>query len=196
MKILLSTVLTLLFVMDPFGNIPLFITALEKVPDERRKKVLLRELLIALGIMIFFMFAGHRFLAIIQIKDSSLQVAGGLILLLIAIKLVFGTDQRVKSDEKEEEPLIVPLAIPLVAGPAALSMIVILAAQISWLLLFTAILTASVLNSAVLLCSLPISGILGKRGLIAIERLSGMLLTVMSVNMIMSGIATFLTVGR
>ncbi|MDR1835148.1 MAG: MarC family protein [Fusobacteriaceae bacterium] len=195
MKLFFSSVITLLLVMDPFGNIPLFITALGKVPPERRKKVLLRELVIALCIMVFFLLAGHRFLEIIQIKDFSLQIAGGLILLLIAIDLVFGVDHGTRTEAKEEEPLVVPLAIPLVAGPAALSMTIILAAQVPHILLLLAIAAASAFNSVVLLFSFPISGILGKRGLTALEKLSGMLLTVMAVNMIMSGIAAFIKAG-
>jgi multiple antibiotic resistance protein len=180
--------------MDPLGNTPVFITTLGKVPKERRKKVLIRELIIALCIMILSMFLGRRFLNIIQIKDYSLQIAGGLILFLIAIKLVFETEQEGTAETKEEEPLIVPLAIPLVAGPAALSMTIILAAQISPLKLFLAVVVASIINSIILLFSFPVSNLLGRRGLIALERLSGMLLTVMSVNMIMSGVANFLRI--
>jgi len=187
-----SAVITLLLVMDPFGNIPLFITALEKVPQRRRKTVLLRELFIALVIMVVFMYAGERFLDYMDIKDYSLEVAGGIILFLISIKLVFGGADETKSEPKEE-PLIVPLAIPLVAGPAALSFTIILSAQMpdKWVLLL-AILCASVLNSLILLLSLPISRHLGKRGLTAVERLTGMLLTVMAVNMVMTGIAEFI----
>ncbi|MDR3258138.1 MAG: MarC family protein [Fusobacteriaceae bacterium] len=194
MKLFFSAVITLLLVMDPIGNTPVFISTLGKVPTERRKKVLIRELIIALCIMILFMFLGRRFLDIIQIKDYSLQIAGGLILFLIAIKLVFGAEQDGAAESEEEEPLIVPLAIPLVAGPAALSMTIILAAQMSQLKLFLAVVVASLINSVILLFSFPMSNLLGKRGLVAIERLSGMLLTVMSVNMIMSGVANFLRV--
>ncbi len=192
MEIFFSAVITLLLVMDPFGNIPLFITALKKVPAERRTKVLLRELFIALIIMVVFMFVGEKFLQTMQLKNYSLEIAGGIILFLISIKLVFGSDEDPKADPKEEEPFIVPLAIPLVAGPAALSFVIILSAQMPKTYLLLAVLAASVLNSLILLLSFPISDFLGKRGLTALERLTGMLLTVMAVNMVMNGISQFI----
>ena len=109
---------------------------------------------------------------------------------------MFGNEADPISDPKEEEPFVVPLAIPLVAGPAVLSMIMILSAQQGdkWLT-FWSILTASVLNSSVLMLSFPISNLLGKRGLVAIERLSGMILVLMSVNMVMGGISEFIKGG-
>ena len=178
--------------MDGFGNIPLFIAALKKVAPERRTFVILRELLIALGIMIFFLFCGKWFLRAFGIHSYSLSIAGGIILFLISINLVFTTDDSAepKSDPKDE-PFIVPLAIPLVAGPAALSMVLIMAAQHSKMVTLWAVLCASVINMAILMCSFPLSKLLGKRGLTAIERLTGMILILMSVDMILGGIAEF-----
>lgn len=193
MDFFISSVITLFLVMDAFGNIPLFITALKKVAPERRKAVLVRELIIALGIMVAFLFLGKWFLKAFGVSSSSLSIAGGIILFIISIKLVFGGEESPKSDPKEEEPFIVPLAIPLVAGPAALSMVMILSAQQpSKLITLGVVLVASILNSAVLMASFPISNLLGKRGLTAIERLTGMILVLMSVDMVMRGIASFL----
>ena len=194
MEWFISSVITLCLIMDPFGNIPLFISALKKVSPERRKVVLLRELAIALLIMVIFLFLGDWFMRAFGIHSFSLSIAGGLILFIISAKLVFGGDDTAPSaDPKEEEPFIVPLAIPLVAGPAVLSIIMILSAQHAnkWVTL-GAILAASVFNSAILMLSFPISNLLGKRGLAAIERLSGMILVLMSVNMIMEGISGFI----
>jgi multiple antibiotic resistance protein len=194
MEWFISSVITLCLIMDPFGNIPLFISALKKVSPERRKVVLLRELAIALLIMVIFLFLGDWFMRAFGIHSFSLSIAGGLILFIISAKLVFGGDDTASSaDPKEEEPFIVPLAIPLVAGPAVLSIIMILSAQHAnkWVTL-GAILAASVFNSAILMLSFPISNLLGKRGLAAIERLSGMILVLMSVNMIMEGISEFI----
>ncbi len=178
--------------MDGFGNIPLFIAALKKVSPERRTFVILRELLIALGIMIFFLFCGKWFLRAFGIHSYSLSIAGGIILFLISINLVFTTDDSAepKSDPKDE-PFIVPLAIPLVAGPAALSMVLIMAAQHSKMVTLWAVLCASVINMAILMCSFSLSKLLGQRGLTAIERLTGMILILMSVDMILGGIAEF-----
>lgn len=191
----ISSVITLALVMDGFGNIPLFIAALKKVAPERRKIVLIRELTIALVIMVGFLFSGKWFLQAFGIHDYSLSIAGGIILFMISIPLVFSTEEEPKNDPKEDEPFIVPLAIPLVAGPAALSMVMITSAQQSnkWVTL-AAVLIASLINSVILMSSFPLSKLLGKRGLTAIERLTGMILVLMSVDMVMGGIETF--VGR
>ena len=189
----ISSVITLALVMDGFGNIPLFITALKKVAPERRTFVIFRELMIALGIMVFFLFCGKWFLRAFGIHSYSLSIAGGIILFLISINLVFSTDtsgSEPKNDPKDE-PFIVPLAIPLVAGPAALSMVLILAAQHSKMVTLGAVVAASVINMAILMCSFPLSKLLGQRGLTAIERLTGMILILMSVDMVLGGIAEF-----
>ncbi len=190
----ISSVITLALVMDGFGNIPLFITALKKVSPERRKIVLLRELGIALLIMVAFLFLGKWFLQAFGIREYSLSIAGGIILFIISLKLVFGGEEEPKNDPKEDEPFVVPLAIPLVAGPAALSMVMITAAQQSnKLITLGAVIVASLINSAILMSSFPLSNLLGKRGLIAIERLTGMILILMSVDMVMGGISAFMS---
>lgn len=196
MEFILSAVVTLILIMDPFGNIPLFITSLKKVSPERRRFVLLRELAIATAIMVTFLFAGGKALDLLGIKQYSMGIAGGIILFIMSLKLVFNSleDESTKNNPKEEEPFIVPLAIPLIAGPATLSMLLIFSATPGgniWQILM-ALLIASIINSAILLMSFPISNMLGKRGLIAVERLTGMLLVLMSVNMVMNGIAEFL----
>lgn len=187
----ISSVITIALVMDGFGNIPLFIAALKKVAPERRKIVLIRELIIALFIMVTFLFLGKWFLRAFGIQEYSLSIAGGIILFIISVKLVFGNEEEPKNDPKEDEPFIVPLAIPLVAGPAALSMVMITAAQQPKFLTLCAVVTASVINSVILMSSFPLSRVLGKRGLAAIERLTGMILILMSVDMVMGGISTF-----
>lgn len=195
MELISSYILTLILVMDPFGNIPLFITALKRVPTERRTKVLLRELMIALLIMVGFLFAGAKMLAWLGIAKYSLGVSGGIVLFIMSIKLVFNSleDEQTQVNQKDEEPFVVPLAIPLIAGPASLSMLLILSAgapsKIGYL--FIAVLIASILNGAILLLSFPISNILGRRGLIALERLTGLIMVLISVNMMMGGISEF-----
>ncbi len=190
----ISSVITLALVMDGFGNIPLFIAALKKVAPERRKTVLLRELGIALLIMVAFLFLGKWFLQAFGIHEYSLSIAGGIILFIISVKLVFGGDEEPKNDPKEDEPFVVPLAIPLVAGPAALSMVMITAAQQSnKFITLGAVVVASLINSVILMMSFPLSNLLGKRGLIAIERLTGMILILMSVDMVMGGISAFIS---
>ena len=194
MDFFFSSVITLCLVMDPFGNIPLFVSALKKVSPERRKTVLIRELLIAMAITVAFLFLGKWFLRAFGIHEYSLSIAGGIILFIISVKLVFGGEEEPKNDPKEDEPFVVPLAIPLVAGPAALSMVMITAAQQSnKLITLGAVIVASLINSAILMSSFPLSNLLGKRGLIAIERLTGMILILMSVDMVMGGISVFMS---
>lgn len=195
MELISSYILTLILVMDPFGNIPLFITALKRVPTERRTKVLLRELMIALLIMMIFLFGGAKMLSWLGIAKYSLGISGGIVLFIMSIKLVFNSamDEQAQISQKDEEPFLVPLAIPLIAGPASLSMLMILSAgdpKKVWSL-FIAVLIASVLNGIVLLLSFPISNILGKRGIIALERLTGLIMVLISVNMMMGGISEF-----
>ena len=192
---ILGAVIMLFLVMDPFGNIPLFISALRKVPPERRTFVLIRELAIALAIMVGFMFLGKQLLKFLGIAEYSLSIAGGLVLLMIAFDLVFDAmHDETKPSPKEEEPFIVPLAIPLVAGPGSLSVTLLLAAQSPGKsAMLAVILITSIANMLVLLMSFPISNLLGRRGILAIERLSGMILVLLSVNMIMDGIAAFMS---
>ena len=190
----ISSVITLALVMDGFGNIPLFIAALKKVSPERRKIVLVRELSIAMLIMVLFLFCGKWFLQAFGIHSYSLSIAGGIILFLISIDLVFGKDSgEAPKNELSGEPFIVPLAIPLVAGPAALSLVLIIAAQHSnKFITLGAVVCASIVNSIILMASFPLSKLLGQRGLTAIERLSGMILILMSVDMVLGGIAEFI----
>ncbi|MDR0734210.1 MAG: NAAT family transporter [Elusimicrobiota bacterium] len=200
MDIIFSAVITLFLVMDPFGNIPLFIAALKRVAPERRNRVLCRELSIAFAIMLAFLFAGRQILHFMSIEQYSMNIAGGIILFIISVKLVFNTEEdegENKAPARAEEPFVVPLAIPLVAGPAVLSTLLILCSKADGSLFYTliAMLVASALNAAVLTLSFPISNLLGRRGLVAIERLSGMLLVLMSVNMVMGGISDFIRIS-
>jgi len=188
----ISAGILLFMVMDPFGNTPLFLSVLEAVPMERRRRVVLRELLIALLILILFLFVGPHFLMALHISEPSLRIAGGIILFLIAIKMIFGgTDQMFKGTP-ERDPLIVPLAVPYVAGPSASATVLLLVGQEpsrwpEWLLsLFLAWMGTAV----ILLFSTKLAGFLGRRGLCAIERLMGLILTAISVEMLMQGIRT------
>lgn len=193
MSVVSATIL-LFVVMDPFGNMPLFLSVLDAVPVERRRKVVARELSIALLILVAFLFAGPRFLAALQISQPSLRIAGGIILILIAIKMVFGETGQMFKETPEGEPLIVPLAVPYVAGPSAIATVLLLAGQEpgrwpAWLL---AIFLAWTANAAILLSSTKLASLLGSRGLCAVERLMGLILTAVSVEMFLGGVRAFL----
>jgi multiple antibiotic resistance protein len=179
--------------MDPLGNVPVFLSVLNSVPPKRRKRIVLRETFIAFLILLLFLFFGKGMLESMQISGPALSIAGGIILFLIAIKMIFPHEETGKPTPQIGEPFIVPLAIPLIAGPSALAFVMLLANQapheLAWctLALFIAWLTCTL----ILICADFLRKVLGDRGLTAIERLMGMILTTMAVQMFLTGIDAF-----
>lgn len=189
-----SAVFMLTLVMDPLGNILMFVSALKGVPAARKRAVLARELLIALGIMLFFLLFGKYIVSLLAIDQAALSVAGGMVLFLIALQMMFPAQQSHFADGPEGEPFIVPLAIPLVAGPSALTTVLLFSLQQPGKLGFGAgvVVTAWLINAAILGgLSGFLARLLGKRGLLAMEKLMGMIMTVISVQMVMSGLKEF-----
>lgn len=188
----ISATLLLFLVMDPLGNIPLYLTALKNVDAKRRTKVILRELLIALLVMVIFLFSGQAFLSALHISEPALTATGGVILFLIAIKMIF--PQASHTDvQNDEEPFIVPLAIPYVAGPSALATLLLImnGEPERWLEWLGALFAAWLMTGVILLAAGPLAKVLRNRGLIAIERLMGMILVAIAIQMLMNGIAEF-----
>ncbi len=190
---LASAMVLLFLVLDPLGNIPLFAGALRRVAPERRLRVLVRELLIALAVLLFFLVTGRFLLHLLRVEQSSLSVAGGVVLFLIAIQMMFPFGPGMTGDSPEEEPLIVPLAIPLVAGPSAIATIILFtslepAHLPKWLL---AVVCAWLASALILLFSAKLSQLLGERVLTAMERLMGILLMMVAVQTLLTGIARF-----
>ena len=186
---------TLLFlVMDPLGNIPVFLSVLDDVEPGRRTRVLIRELLLALLVLVAFLYAGQVMLGFLGLSEHSIRIAGGIILFLSALKMVFPVARSAHaSDEIQGEPLLVPLAIPMVAGPSAMAVVMLLATNdpsrmTEWLL---ALLAAWFISSIILISATSLKRYLGQRGLIAIERLMGMLLIAISVQMLLEGISAY-----
>lgn len=187
---------TLLFlVMDPLGNIPIFLSVLDSVAPERRTRVLLRELFLALVVLMLFLYFGQYVLGFLQLSEHSIRIAGGIILFLIALKMVFPVARSAHAPEElHGEPLLVPLAIPLVAGPSAMAVLMLMASKnpdrmLEWTLALGA---AWLLSSLILLSATSLKRVLGRRGLIALERLMGMLLIALAVQMLLEGIAAYL----
>ncbi len=191
---LTSAVVILLLVMDPLGNIPLFVSLLQKVAPGRRRLVLLRECTIAFGLLLFFVFFGRSILDLLGLSDSSLNIAGGVILFLIALRLIFKHPEGVfGADSIEAEPFIVPLAIPSIAGPSAIATVILLVSRApdrlaDWIAALT---IASTVTLALLLAAERITRLLGNRGLAALERLMGLILTAIAVEMLLKGIESF-----
>ena len=191
-----SAALLLFLVMDPFGNVPVFLSVLRPVAPERRRKVIARELVIALGFLLAFLFGGRYVLDAIGISEASLTVAGGVILFLIALRMVFPSPGGVfatDAEESEGEPLLVPLAVPLIAGPSALASVLFIMGSdpARWPEWLGAVALAWAGAGAVLLLSVDLARIMGRRGLTAVERLMGMVLTAIATKMVLTGIGDF-----
>lgn len=199
MEEMLSAGLTLFFVMDPLGNIPIFLSVLAKVPEERRRIILARELFIAFLIMVVFLFCGEFFLKLLGLKSESVSVGGGIVLFLISLRMIFPDESKhsaQKSDNPpatEEEPFLIPLAVPLLAGPSTLAVLLLFQAQQrgTQLYLFGSLTLAWLATAVILLSSEIFVKVLKKRGLIALERLMGMLLVTLATQMILDGVKDF-----
>lgn len=190
---LLSAATLLILVMDPLGNIPLFLAAMKCVPPNRRWRVLFREMLVALAVLLAFLFAGPAILTGLHISEPALCISGGVVLFMISVKMVFATGENGHA-VFEEEPFIVPLAIPFIAGPSAMATVLLLVSQeparrLEWL---AALLIAWAVAAAVLTAGSLLNRLLGRRGLRAIERLMGMILTALAINMALDGVARFI----
>ena len=187
-----SATILLLLITDPFGNISIFANALKHVAPERRARVIVREILIAFALLLAFMFGGASFLRLMNLSDLSLQIAGGVVLFLIALRMIFPPAPG-EVTEMVGEPLIVPLAVPAVAGPSAMATVMLLVSQqperrLEWV---AALSVAMLVGAVILLLAERIQRVLGERVVIAIERLMGLILVAMSVEMLLRGIKTF-----
>ena len=184
-----SAATVLLFVMDPFGNAPLVLKLLENVAPERRRSVIARELVIALAVLMVFLFAGQAILDFLGLQRESVTIAGGIVLGIIGLRLIFPRPEGIMGHQPEGEPFLVPLAIPLIAGPSAMATVILMARNDPsemgrWAL---AILAAWGVTAAVLLAAPALYRVLRERGLQAIARLMGMLLIMIAVQMVVNG---------
>jgi multiple antibiotic resistance protein len=191
----LSAALLLFLILDPLGNIPVFLGLLKPLPAHRRRVVLARELVIALVVLFAFLWGGKYVLEAMHLRQESVSIAGGIVLFLIGLKMIFPSAEGMFGEVPDGEPFIVPMAIPLVAGPSGMAAVMLLAAQepdrmADWSLA----LTLAWLGTAALLFSATyLYKILGMRVLVAVERLMGMLLVAISVQMLLDGVAAYLS---
>jgi MarC family membrane protein len=190
----LSAFVLLLLVLDPFGSLPIFVSVLRAVAPERRRRVALREVAIAFAVLTVFMVAGQGFLALMRLSERSLEVAGGVILLIISIRMIFASGGEIyAADGAAREPFIFPLAVPLLAGPSAMATVLLLASRqpermLSWLGALTA---AMAISGAVLLSADRLRKWLGASMVAAIEKLMGLVLTAVAVEMILAGLKRY-----
>ena len=189
-----SALILLLLVLDPLGSLPIFISVMRGVAPQRRTRVAVREVCIAFVALLAFMLGGQGFLSVMRLSERSLEVAGGVILLIIAMRMIFSANSDLyAADGSGREPFIFPLAVPLLAGPSALATVLLLASrQPGRLLEWTAALTvAMLLCGAVLLLADRIRRLLGHAVVAAIEKLMGLVLTAIAVEMILAGLKRY-----
>jgi multiple antibiotic resistance protein len=189
-----SAAILLAIIMDPLGNIPLFQSLLGRYPQARRLRIIGRELVFAYLVLLVFLVAGQTILDRLGLEQPALGVAGGVVLFVIALRMVFPEGDGVRPGEIDEEPFFVPLAVPMIAGPSAISAVLLLVSRDpgrfwTWL---GALSMAWGFSAAILLASGALFEMLGQRTLRALVRLTGMLLIMISVQMLMDGIAAYI----
>lgn len=191
---ILSAALLLFLILDPLGNIPVFLSLLKPLPPKRQRIVLVRELLIALAVLMAFLWGGKYALELMHLRQESVAIAGGIVLFLIGIRMIFPRPEGLMGAVPDGEPFIVPMAIPLVAGPSGMAAVMLMGSNEparlgDWSL---ALLLAWAATAVILMCATLLYRLLGMRALIALERLMGMLLVAISVQMLLDGIGTYL----
>jgi multiple antibiotic resistance protein len=191
---LVSAAVLMFFVMDPLGNVLLFLSALKHVDPARSRFIIVREMLIALAIMIVFLFAGRYILDLLHVSRAALTAGGGFILLLIALRMIFPTSERSLREEVEGEPFVVPLAVPYTAGPSLLATELLFMSREPerWPVWLGAVILAWCASAIILYFASNLGKLLGEHGLTAVERLMGMLLVIVGVEMLMAGAAEYL----
>jgi len=191
----LSATILLILTTDPVGNIPLFISALQQVKPERRVFIITREVCISFTLLTLFLVFGKHFMRVLQLSDEALSVAGGVILLLIAINMIFPHhSSRMGDDEVKGEPFIVPIAVPLISGPSAMATVLLMSSRypgrnLEWA---GAIFLSMAVTYLVFLFSIRLQKLLGEHAITAMERLMGLVLTAISVEMLLGGVASFI----
>ena len=189
-----SAALLLFLILDPLGNIPVFLSLLRGMPAHRQRVVLVREMLIALGVLMAFLWGGRYALELIHLRQESVSIAGGIVLFLIGLRMIFPPPEGLLGELPGGEPFIVPMAIPLVAGPSGMAAVMLMGSQEpdrmgAWSL---ALLVAWAATAAILFSATYLYKWLGARVLAAIERLMGMVIVAISVQMFLDGIAAYL----
>lgn len=188
-----AAAVTLFLIMDPLGNVPIFNAMLARFDSKRRARIVARELVFALIILFLFLFAGNTLLGFLGISQSSLSIAGGILLFIISLKMIFPKPKTDLEVQQEQEPFIVPLAIPMVAGPSTMAVLLLLSSRepdrvLEWSF---ALLAAWGASTIILVSSPFVMRYLGERGSIALERLMGMILVILATQMLLNGIRDF-----
>lgn len=188
--------LLLFLVIDPFGNLPVVLTVLGQTTQQQYRVSLIREMVLALLILLLFAVAGEQVLGYLNLEHATLSVAGGVILFLISLKMIFKSAAEMFGESYDQDPILVPIAVPLLAGPSALTTVMILSTQqhVGLVSLVIGLLTVFLLTGIIFLLGRRISTFLGPRGVRAMEKFMGLLLNLIAVNMILVGVKDFFNV--
>lgn len=189
----ISAVVLLFLVCDPFGNVPIFVSALRDVPHERRRRIILRECVIAFAVLTTFVFVGRPFLDLLGLSEQSLQIGGAVVLMLVAIRMVFPTADGVYGQAPGGEPFIVPLAIPALAGPSALATVLLFVSREPHRPWWWVAAIAVAMGGAALILAFAerLQRWLGERVTVAFERLMGLILAALAVELMLRGVKQF-----
>jgi len=194
---MIESALLLFLVIDPFGNLPVVLSIIGDAPYPKYRRIIVREIVLASLILALFALAGEQLLDYLDIERASISVAGGVILFLISLKMIFRSAAEIFDDSYRDDPFLVPIAVPSLAGPSAITTVMILRTHeqghVESLLL--ALCIVMVVTAVVFLLGRGISEHLGRRGLRALEKLMGLLLNLVAVDMILVGIREFLVAG-
>lgn len=189
---LFSVSLVLFLIMDPIGNISSYLSLTDSLDTKRKKWVLFREMLIALAVMMAFNYLGEYIFDILELSETTVRLSSGIILFLVALKILFPANDSIRANLPNGEPFIVPLAIPLIAGPSLMATIMLYAHLEPYVsVMLGAIILAWLASYLILFCARPIKRILGQNGLMAFERLMGMVLVLIAVQRFMEGVMLF-----
>ncbi|MEP0073277.1 MAG: MarC family protein [Marinomonas sp.] len=191
---ILSATLLFLFVIDPFGNIPILLSVMKGVAQKRQYQIVIRDGLIGLLILVAFLFFGAEFLKVLHLETESISIAGGVVLFVIALKMIFPSalDQK---NTNAVEPFIVPISIPMLAGPSTLATLLVMVKSFpeEQNALLISVLAAWGISVVILAMAPLLNRLLKEKGLAALERLMGMLLLMMSVQMLVNGVRSLIT---
>jgi len=188
-----SVAVTLFFIMDPLGNVPVFNAILSKFDSARRTRIMARELVLALLILFVFLFSGNAILSFLGLSQPSLSIAGGILLFIISLRMIFPKTASPDEIDGAEDPFLVPLAVPMIAGPSTIAILLLLSSSqpermAEWSISLG---LAWVVTTVLLVASPFLMRVLGMRGARALERLMGMILIILATQMLLNGIRDF-----
>lgn len=193
-----SLAVTLFFVLAPFGSLPLVLALLAGIDRKRQRMIIVRESLCAFAILALCYLLGAWFLNLLDIGASDLKICGGAVLGIISLRMIFPPKGASHEGELEAEPFIVPLAVPLMAGPSAMTTVIIMSAQSADAPIagFGMMALAWLASAVLLVMGVTLGAYIPPRLLPAMERLMGLLLSVIAVHMLMGGLQTYFAAPR